>query len=106
MKNKTGLPVHPGEILRGALLPQFGLTATEAAIGMRVSPELMFEILDERKPISAEMCLRIARFFDSSPEMWQRLQGSYDLHVARQDEYIAQSVRSIVPVLFFNEASA
>lgn len=106
MQKKQVLPPHPGGILRDALLPQFGMTATEAAFAMRMSPELLFEILAERKPVSAEVCLRIARLFGSSPEMWQRLQANYDMEVARQDRRIAESVQKIVPASFFNKATA
>ena len=105
-KRSSTLPPHPGKILRDTLLPQFGMTATEAAFAMHMQLELLFDILAERKPVSAEICLRIARLFGSSPEMWQRLQANYDMEVARQDNRIAQSLQKIVPADFFNQATA
>jgi plasmid maintenance system antidote protein VapI len=65
---------------------------------------LLHDILAERRPLSAAMCLRIARLFGSSPEMWMRLQATYELQKARQDKAIAKSLRQIVPLKQLDEA--
>jgi addiction module HigA family antidote len=96
---KRKIPVHPGEILRDALLPQFGITPVAAAISLDIDPEVMLEIVSERRSLTAEMSLRIAHFFGSSPEMWLRLQASYDLHTARHDERVAASLSRIIPIV-------
>ena len=59
---------------------------------------MLHEILAERRPLSAVMCLKVARLFGSSPEMWMRLQATYDLKRASQDRKVMQGVLRIVPV--------
>ncbi len=99
MAIKNGLPaVHPGEIIREDILPSIGLSVTEAAKALGVSRQMLHDILAGRKPLSAIMCLILSRLFGSSPEMWMRLQATYDLKKASQDKKVMQSVARIVPV--------
>ena len=91
-------PVHPGEIMREDILPETGLSVTAAAKALGVSRQMLHEILAERRPLSAVMCLKVARLFGSSPEMWMRLQATYDLKRAAQDRKVMQGVLRIVPV--------
>ena len=99
MGRKNSLPpIHPGEIMREDILPETGLSVTAAAKALGVSRQMLHEILAERRPLSAIMCLRVARLFGSSPEMWMRLQASYDLKRAAQDRKVMQGVLRIVPV--------
>src|SRR6185437_1331901 len=56
---KNKLPaVHPGEILRENVLPDSGLSIAGAAKALRVSRQMLHEILAERRPLSAQMCLK------------------------------------------------
>jgi antitoxin HigA-1 len=105
MENKLPL-VHPGEILREDILPEVGLSVTAAAKALGVSRQMLHDILAQRRPLSAAMCLRIAKLFGSSPEMWMRLQSTYELLKASHDEKIAESVRRIVPVKQLDEVLA
>ena len=99
MERKNNLPpVHPGEIMREDILPETGLSVTAAAKALGVSRQMLHEILAERRPLSAIMCLKVARLFGSSPEMWIRLQATYDLKRAAQDRKVMQGVLRIVPV--------
>lgn len=99
MDRKSGLPpMHPGEIIREDILPETGLSVAAAAKALGVSRQMLHEILAERRPLSAVMCLKVARFFGSSPEMWMRLQATYDLKKAAQDKKVMQSIARIVPV--------
>ena len=99
MEKKNSLPpVHPGEIMREDILPETGLSVTAAAKALGVSRQMLHEILAERRPLSAVMCLKVARLFGSSPEMWMRLQATYDLKRAAQDKKVMQGVLRIVPV--------
>jgi addiction module HigA family antidote len=99
MKRKSGLPpVHPGEILREDVLPSVGLSVTAAAKALGVSRQMLHDILAERRPLSAVMCLRVSRLFGSSPEVWMRLQAAYDLKKAEQDKSVMKRVARIVPV--------
>jgi antitoxin HigA-1 len=99
MVRRNGLPpVHPGEIIKEDILPSAGLSVTAAAKALGVSRPMLHDILAERKPVSAVMCLKIARLFGGTAEVWMRLQASYDLMKAEQDKKVMQRVARIVPV--------
>ena len=91
-------PLHPGEIIREDILPEMGLSVTATAKALGVSRQMVHEILAERRPLSAVMCLRLARLFGSTPEFWMRLQAEYDLKKAAQDKKVMAGVARIVPV--------
>src|SRR6266404_1274964 len=91
MERKNALPpVHPGEIIREDVLPEVGLSVTALAKCLGVSRQMVHDILAERRPLSAVMCLKIARLFGSSPEFWMRLQAEYDLKKAEQDKKVME----------------
>jgi plasmid maintenance system antidote protein VapI len=56
-------------------------------------------ILAEKLPLSAALCLKIARLFNNSPELWIRLQASYDLQSASRDEGLKESLKRIIPIV-------
>jgi addiction module HigA family antidote len=91
-------PIHPGEYLREDILPDTGLSVSAAAKALGVSRQMLHDLLAERKPLSAVMCLKVSRLFGSSPEMWMRLQASYDLKKAAQDKKVIDRVARIVPI--------
>lgn len=76
-------PPHPGEILRLDYLEPLGLTVTEAAEALDVSRKTLSSVLNERAGISPAMAYRLAKAFDTSPELWINLQAQYDLWQAR-----------------------
>src|SRR5258708_4624636 len=97
MRNSGLPPVHPGEIIREDVLPEAGLSVTATAKALGVSRQAVHRILAGKKPLSAAMCLRIARLFGSTPEFWMRLQADYDLKIAARDKKLMQRVARIVP---------
>ena len=98
MKTRNELPpVHPGEILKEDILPSAGLSVVAAAKALGVSLQMLHDILSERKPLSAVMCLRVSRF-GGPPEFWMRLQAAYDLKRVEQNKKIMERVARIVPV--------
>jgi len=99
MERKNGLPpVHPGEIIKEDILPSVGLSVTAAAKALGVSRQMLHDILAERKPLSAVMCLKVSRLFGGSPGVWMRLQAAYDLKKAEQNKKVMERVARIVPV--------
>ena len=99
MERKNGLPpVHPGEIIKEDILPSVGLSVTAAAKALSVSRQMLHGILAGRKPLSAVMCLKVARLFGGSPEVWMRLQEAYDLKKAGQNKKVMERVARIVPL--------
>jgi addiction module HigA family antidote len=99
MERKSALPpVHPGEILKEDILPSVGLSVMAAAKALGVSRQMLHDILAERRPLSAIMCLRVSRLLGGSPEVWMRLQAAYDLKMAEQDKKVMQRVARIMPL--------
>jgi antitoxin HigA-1 len=78
-KHKT-LASHPGEILRTEFLEPLGITA------YRLSKELHFpgiyEIVRGERAISADVALRLGKYFGMTPQFWMNLQTDYDLRLA------------------------
>ncbi len=107
MERKNRLPpVHPGEIIREDVLPEVGLSVTDAAKALGVSRQMLHDILAERKPLSAVMCLKISRLLGSTPEFWMRLQADYDLKKAARNKDVMERVGRIVPVKPHEEVHA
>ena len=107
MERKNRLPpVHPGEIIREDVLPEVGLSVTAAAKALGVSRQMLHDILAERKPLSAIMCLKISRLLGSTAEFWMRLQADYDLKKAAQNRGVMERVGRIVPLKSHEEAHA
>jgi addiction module HigA family antidote len=91
-------PIHPGEMLREDILPGANLSVSAAAKRLGVSRQMLNDIVCEKRPLSAAMCLRIAKLFGSTPDFWMRLQATYDLKKAAADKAIAKSISRIEPV--------
>jgi addiction module HigA family antidote len=77
-------PTHPGEMLREDFLPDYRLTATSLAVALDVSRQTINELLRERRAVSPEMALRLARLFGTTPEFWLNAQRAVDLWDAAQ----------------------
>jgi addiction module HigA family antidote len=76
-------PTHPGEILKEDFLTPIGLTQVELARALKTSFRTINEILNEKRSISPDMALRLARYFGTSPDIWVGLQADYDLYWAK-----------------------
>ena len=76
-------PLHPGEILREQFMADFGVTINRLARDLRVPPTRVSEIVNERRSITPDTALRLARYFGTTAEFWMNLQTAYDLDVAR-----------------------
>lgn len=74
--------LHPGEMLREEFMKPLGLSANALAIALRVPVTRISEIVRERRGITADTALRLARYFNMTAEFWMRLQMDYDLESA------------------------
>ncbi|MDI6817352.1 MAG: HigA family addiction module antitoxin [Actinomycetota bacterium] len=72
-------PTHPGEMLREDFLPDYGLTVSSFAKALGVSRQTANELVRERRAVSPEMALRLARLFSNTPEFWLNAQRAVDL---------------------------
>ena len=75
-------PIHPGEILRGEL-EEMGFSARAMAKALRVPVNRITAILNEKRAVTADTALRLARFFAGTPEFWLNLQSAYELRRTR-----------------------
>jgi addiction module HigA family antidote len=78
-------PIHPGEFLREDFLVPLGLSANALALALRVPVTRISEILRERRGITADTALRLARYFGTTPDFWMKMQMSYDLALASRE---------------------
>lgn len=72
-------PIHPGEILREEFLVPLSLSAHALAMALQVPAPRIHDIVRERRAITADTALRLARYFGTSPAFWLGLQADYDL---------------------------
>ena len=83
MRIRNGMrPVHPGEILREDFLRPAGLSANALAKALRVPAPRINDIVRERRGVSADTAMRLARYFGGDAHSWLNLQAIYDLRVA------------------------
>ena len=94
--DERGTPIHPGEFLREDFLVPLGLSANALAIALRVPVTRISEIVRERRGITADTALRLARYFGTTPDFWMMRQMAYDLALARR-ESIARIKMEIRP---------
>lgn len=86
-------PIHPGEILADEL-EEIGMTASELAQLIEVPKNRIYDIIRERRNVTADTAVRLGIFFGTSAEFWLNLQKSYELDLVRQDK---ESFRNIRP---------
>jgi addiction module HigA family antidote len=78
-------PLHPGIIVKDALIDNTDLSITEAAELLDVTRTTLSRLLNGRIGISPEMAVRLAKFFKTSVESWINLQAQYDAWLIQQD---------------------
>ena len=67
LRDKNRKPTHGGAILREDMLPALNITQGELAVKLGVSRRTISEILHEKRPITADMAIRIAKFYQHHP---------------------------------------
>jgi addiction module HigA family antidote len=78
-------PIHPGEVLREEFLKPMGITAHALAMDLKVPAPRINDIVRERRSITPDTALRLARCLGTTPQFWLNLQTSYDLKVAERE---------------------
>jgi len=71
-------PSHPGELLREDVIPATGRTKTEIAALLGISRQHLHDILEERKPVSPAVAVRLGKLFGNGAGVWVRMQAAYD----------------------------
>jgi len=90
-------PIHPGEILRAEFMEPLQLSMNRLAMDLRVPVTRIAEIVHERRAITPDTALRLARYFDTSARFWLNLQSAYDLEIA-EDESFRSIEREVRPL--------
>jgi antitoxin HigA-1 len=82
---KSGMrPVHPGEVLREDYLVPFNMSASALAKALNIPAPRINDIVRERRGITADTAMRLARYFGGDPRTWLNLQAAYDLRLAER----------------------
>ena len=90
--------IHPGEVLREEYLVPLGLTPHALAISLRVPATRINDVVREKRGITVDTAIRLARYFGSSAQFWLNLQNSYDLKMADAKGVAKQIEREIHPL--------
>lgn len=78
-------PIHPGEILREDYLAPLGMTPHALAMELRVPAPRINDVAREKRGITVDTALRLARYFNTTAQFWMNLQSSYDLKIAEKE---------------------
>ena len=89
-------PIHPGEVLREEYLIPYGMTANALATALRVPATRTNAIVREKRGITPDTALRLARYFGGDAQSWLNLQSAYDLKTA-QKELFKQIKKEVLP---------
>jgi addiction module HigA family antidote len=90
-------PIHPGEVLLEEFLKPMNLSQNQVALAMRVPARRINEIVQGKRRITADTALRLARYFEVSPQFWLGLQMDYDLDIA-EDHLGNKLEREVIPL--------
>lgn len=105
MKTNNLPPIHPGEILREEFMKPHVLAQNALARALSVPPRRINEIVLEKRGITADTALWLARYFGTTAEMWTGLQADYDLRQARYEKE-RQIEREVEPLANLGPATA
>ena len=94
MASKKAFAIHPGQILREELMKPLGLSCYRLAKELHLSSPRVHEIVLEKRSITADTAIRLARYFGTSAQVWMNLQAEYDI---RQAETKAVNIAKIRP---------
>jgi len=84
LRNLKRRPTHPGAILREDVLPALKMTQTELAQRLGISRLSVSELLHEKRGMTPEMAMRVAKLLNTTPESWLRMQEAVDLWEVQQ----------------------
>jgi len=94
---RMGRRMHPGRVLREEYMAPMRLDASRLAQALGVAPWQIATVIEDRRPITSDLALRLARCFGTSPQFWLGLQTAYDLSMA-QAEFGAEIEARVRPL--------
>ena len=84
-RNRNRCPTHPGELLRDDILPALARSKTEIADALGISRQHLYDILNEKKPVSPEIAARLGKAFGDGAGIWLRMQAAFDAWHAERE---------------------
>ena len=88
--------IHPGEIIKEEYLEPLNMSANALALALRVPASRINDVISQKRGVSIDTALRLARYFNTTAQFWMNLQISYDLKIAKQD--MAKIDSEIIPL--------
>jgi addiction module HigA family antidote len=88
-------PIHPGEIIKEEYLKPLNMSVNTLAVALRVPAPRINDVVRQKRGVSIDTALRLARYFNTTAQFWMNLQISYDLKIAKQN--ITKIEDEIVP---------
>lgn len=79
--------IHPGEILLEEFMKPNNISQNRLARDIDINPARVNDIVHGRSAITAPVALRLAKYFNTTPELWMNLQAGYELRKARAEEW-------------------
>ncbi len=95
LRDPSRRPTHPGAVLREDVLPHLHITQAQLAERMDVSRLTVSELLREKRGLSPEIAVRLAKVLRTTPESWLRMQEAVDLWEAQQDQAKYEKVQPL-----------
>ncbi|HJZ21659.1 MAG TPA: HigA family addiction module antitoxin [Bradyrhizobium sp.] len=89
-RGKNRCPTHPGALLRDDIIPATGRTKAEIAGLLGISRQHLYDILRERKPVSAAVAVWLGKLFGDGAGVWTRMQAAYDTWQAERTEDVSR----------------
>ena len=89
-RSKTRSPTHPGALLRDEIIPATGRAKSEIAGLLGISRQHLYDILQEKKPVSPVVAVRLGKLFGDGAGIWTRMQAAYDTWQAERTEDVSQ----------------
>jgi addiction module HigA family antidote len=93
---RTRRPTHPGAVLRLDVLPATGLSISGMAERLHMSRQSLHRIMAEEQPVTAATALKLARLFNTSPDVWLNMQRAVDLW--DESHRLSEELASIEPI--------
>lgn len=78
-RDRDRCPTHPGAMIREIILPALDATRSKVAEALGVSRQTLYDLLNEKQPVTPQMAVRLGAVFDTSAASWLRMQAAYDL---------------------------
>ncbi|MFZ5449056.1 MAG: HigA family addiction module antitoxin [Thermodesulfobacteriota bacterium] len=95
MTTKILPPIRPGEILLEEYLKPLGISQNKLGRDLNVPAQRINEIVRGQRSISVDTALRLARYFQTTPQFWLNLQSRYDLEMAQETQLVDRVIREV-----------